>query len=217
MWAKDSRATFVERSPKDRRLSCRKLCWVPLEIKARLVHDFFSLKLTALSGNHEEQVFVLIENTGVQTSGAPWLCICTFICICTLLRIQNLVISISKQLFTKRVCVCVCVCVLVAQSCLTLCSPMDYSLLGSSVHEISQAVILEWVASHVRLFATPWTIAHQAPLSMRFPRREYWSGLPFPSPEDPPNPGIKPGSPASPPLAGKFFTSSTTWEALFNK
>lgn len=40
MWAKDSRTTFVERSPKDRRLSCRKLCWVPLEIKVRLVHDF---------------------------------------------------------------------------------------------------------------------------------------------------------------------------------
>lgn len=106
MWAKDSRKTFVERSPKDRRLNCRKLCWVPLEIKARLVHDFFSLKLIALSGNHEEQIFVLMGNTGVQTSGAPWLCICTFICICTLPRIQNLVISISKQLFTKCVCVC---------------------------------------------------------------------------------------------------------------
>ena len=43
--------------------------------------------------------------------------------------------------------------------------------------------------SHVRLFATPWTIAHQAPPSMGFPRQEYWSGLPFPSPEDLPDPG----------------------------
>ena len=50
--------------------------------------------------------------------------------------------------------------------------------------------------SHVQLFVTPWTIAHQAPLSMGFPRQEYWSGLPFPSPGDLPEPGIKPGCPA---------------------
>ena len=51
--------------------------------------------------------------------------------------------------------------------------------------------------SHVRLFATPWTVAHQAPLSMGFSRQEYWSGLPFPSPGDLPDPGIEPRSPAS--------------------
>ena len=45
--------------------------------------------------------------------------------------------------------------------------------------------------SRVRLFATPWTVAHQAPLSVKFSRQEYWSGLPFPSPGDPPNPGIE--------------------------
>ena len=45
---------------------------------------------------------------------------------------------------------------------------------------------------------TPWTAAHQAPLPMGFPRQEYWSGLPFPSPEDLPNPGIESGSPALP-------------------
>ena len=50
--------------------------------------------------------------------------------------------------------------------------------------------------SHVRLFATPWTVALQAPLSVGFSRQEYWSGLPFPSPGDLPNPGIEPGSPA---------------------
>ena len=50
--------------------------------------------------------------------------------------------------------------------------------------------------SHVQLFATPWTVAHQAPLSMRFSRQEYWSRLPFPSPGDLPNPGIEPRSPA---------------------
>ena len=46
--------------------------------------------------------------------------------------------------------------------------------------------------SHVQFFATPWTIAHQTPLSMVFPRQEYWSGLPFPSPGDLPDPGIEP-------------------------
>ena len=64
-------------------------------------------------------------------------------------------------------------------------------------------------------FAT-WTVAHQVPLSMGFSRQEYWSGLPFPSPGDLPHPGIKPISLMSPALAGKFFTTSTTWEAFNN-
>ena len=50
--------------------------------------------------------------------------------------------------------------------------------------------------SHVRLFVTPWTIDCQAPPSMGFSKQEYWNGLPFPSPGDPPNPGIEPVSPA---------------------
>ena len=50
--------------------------------------------------------------------------------------------------------------------------------------------------NRVRLFATPWTEAHQASPSMGFSRQEYWSGLPFPSPGDLPDPGIEPGSPA---------------------
>ena len=50
--------------------------------------------------------------------------------------------------------------------------------------------------SHVQFFATPWTAAYQAPLCMGFSRQEYWSGLPFPSPGDLPDPRIKPGSPA---------------------
>ena len=50
--------------------------------------------------------------------------------------------------------------------------------------------------SRVRLFATPWTVAHQVPPSMGFSSKEYWSGLPFPSPGDLPDPGIEPGSPA---------------------
>ena len=50
--------------------------------------------------------------------------------------------------------------------------------------------------SYVRLFATPWTITYQVPPSMGFSRQEYWSGLPFPTPGNLPEPGIKPGSPA---------------------
>ena len=84
------------------------------------------------------------------------------------------------------------------QSCLTLCDPIDGSPPGSPVPGILQARTLEWVAisfssawkgrvkvkslSRVRLLATPWTVAHQAPPSMRFSRQEYLSGVPLPSP-----------------------------------
>ena len=84
------------------------------------------------------------------------------------------------------------------QSCPTLCDPIDGSPPGSPVPGILQARTLEWVASsfsnawkwkekvkslsRVRLLATPWTAAYQAPLSMGFSRQEYWSGVPLPSP-----------------------------------
>ena len=87
------------------------------------------------------------------------------------------------------------------QSCQTLCDPIDGSPLGSPVPGILQARTLEWVAisfsngwkwkvkvkllSHVRLLATPRTAAHQALPSMGFSRREYWSGVPLPSPNIP--------------------------------
>ena len=58
--------------------------------------------------------------------------------------------------------------------------------------------------SHVQLFVTPWTIAHQSSLSMGFPRQEYLSGLPFPPPGDLPNSGTEPMSPA---LASRLFTT----------
>ena len=61
--------------------------------------------------------------------------------------------------------------------------------------------------SRVWLFVTPGVIAHQAPLSTGFPRQEYWSGLPFPLPEDLPNPGIEPASPACPALAFENLTT----------
>ena len=62
--------------------------------------------------------------------------------------------------------------------------------------------LLLLLLSHVQLFVTPWTIVHQASLSMGFPRQEYWSGWPFPTPGDLPDPGIEPMSPASPALQG---------------
>ena len=84
------------------------------------------------------------------------------------------------------------------QSCPTLCDPIDGSLPGSPIPGILQARTLEWVAisfsdawkwkvkmkslSRVRLLATPWTAAYQAPPSMGFSRQEYWSGVPLPSP-----------------------------------
>ena len=75
------------------------------------------------------------------------------------------------------------------------------------VCECILACSVAWVMSDS--FATPWTVALQAPLSMGFPRREYWNGLPFPSPGDLLNPGILPESPASPALAGRFFTTES--------
>ena len=114
------------------------------------------------------------------------------------------------------------------QSCLTMCDPIDCNPPGSPVPRILQARTLEWVAisfanawkwkvkvkslSHVRLLVTPWTAAYQAPLSIRFSRQEYWTGLPCSPPEDLPDSGIEPSSLISPALAGGSFTTRTTWE-----
>ena len=72
--------------------------------------------------------------------------------------------------------------------------------------------------SLVQLFATPWTVAYKAPLSMEFSRQEYWSGSPFPSPGDLPKPGIEPRSPAlqadeppGKPAARQEFTATSWW------
>ena len=81
------------------------------------------------------------------------------------------------------VCVCVCVCV--------------------CVHTHVRAL------SHGWLFANPWTVAYQVPLSLGVSRQEYWCELPFPPPGYLPSPGIKPVSPASPALPGRFFTTES--------
>ena len=66
--------------------------------------------------------------------------------------------------------------------------------------------------SHVQLFATLWTVAHQAPLSMGFSKQEYWSGLSFPTARDFPDPEIKPVTIMSPALVGRFFITRATWD-----
>ena len=60
----------------------------------------------------------------------------------------------------------------------------------------------------------PWAVAQQAPLSIEFSRQEYWSGLPCPPPGDLPDPGIKPASPASPELTGRFFTTAPPGKSI---
>ena len=72
--------------------------------------------------------------------------------------------------------------------------------------------VVAWLLSPVLLFATSWTVACQAPLSKGFPREEYWSGLPFPSPRILLNPGVEPTSPA---LAGGLFTAEPPGKPCF--
>ena len=67
--------------------------------------------------------------------------------------------------------------------------------------------------SHVQLFVTLWSLARQAPLSMGFSRREYWSGLPCPPPGDLSHLGMEPASLTSPALAGRFVSTNASWEA----
>ena len=80
-------------------------------------------------------------------------------------------------------------------------------------HRTNIYITMQCHFSHVWLFATPWTVAHQVPLSMGFFSQEDWSWLPFPSPRVLPNSGIEPVSLMSPALAGGFLVTSATWEA----
>ena len=79
------------------------------------------------------------------------------------------------------------------------------------MHPHSKCVLSRF--SCAQLFVTPWTVGPQAPLSMGFSRQEHCSGFPCPHPGDLPNPGIKLTPLMSLALAGKFFITSTTWEA----
>ena len=95
-----------------------------------------------------------------------------------------------------RVCMCVCVRVCV---CVCVCS---------CVHARAKSLQL------CLNFSALWTVARQGPPSMKFSRQEYWNGLPCPPQGDLPDPEIEPASLVSPALAGRFFTTSATWETL---
>ena len=95
----------------------------------------------------------------------------------------------------------------------TLClrSTQSAKNFQTTLNSSSNTALLFSCFSHVWLFPNPTSAAHQASLSMGFPRQEYRSGLPFPSPGDCPNPGIEPECPA---LAGRFFTAEPLMETL---
>ena len=75
-------------------------------------------------------------------------------------------------------------------------NPIEYTFFLSSQRTLSRVKVKVKLLCCVQLFVTPWTVAYLSPQSMEFFRQEYWSGLPFPSPGDLPNPGIEPGSSA---------------------
>ena len=112
-----------------------------------------------------------------------------------------------------------------AKTPLLIPSPLWGRILNPNIHSIAlcvfplsslyflSAVCMLSHFSSVWLFDTLWSAGHQAPLSMGFSRQEYWSGLPCPPSGNVPNSGIEALSPASPALAGGFFTTSATWEA----
>ena len=91
----------------------------------------------------------------------------------------------------------------------------SYSPPSSPSHVTPWSVYRKWKWSPVRLFATPWTVAYQVPPSMGFCRQECWSGLPYPSPGDLPDPGIEPWSPAL--LADALPSEPPGKPKLFNK
>ena len=80
-------------------------------------------------------------------------------------------------------------------------------------HFAHLVVVVVYLLSRVQLFATPWTVAQEAPLSVELCRQEYWSWLPFPPPEDLPDLGIEP---TSPPLSGRFFVHASERKLMYN-
>ena len=116
---------------------------------------------------------------------------------------------VSKVVFNSVLCLCS------DTSNVPLC--FLWYFLPSSYKDLTCRTCMLSHFSCVQFFVTPWTVAHQAPLSMGFSRQKKWSGLPYLLPGDFPNPGVKPMSLTSPALAGGFFTTSTTWEVPSKK
>jgi len=113
------------------------------------------------------------RDAGWAGGGEGGLCVCVCVCVFRCLD--------SAPLKAQRVCVCV---------------QLSRLSIPEGSGSVCVCVCVCWSFSRVRLFETPQNIAHQTSLSMEFYRQEDWSGLPFPSPEELPNPGIQPWSPA---------------------
>ena len=128
-----------------------------------------------------------------EAEGVIWPCLAT-LWNWDLRDKHRTVMMLWLLLLLRCLCVCVCGC---GCGCVQACVS-------------TRALLL----SHVQIFAAPGIVAHQAPLSMGFSRQEYWSELPFPTPEDVPNQGIKPSSLVSPSLAGGFFTTEPSGNLL---
>ena len=144
-----------------------------------------NVAMSVSSAWYYEPQFVIMNNLKPSKSfrnGVP--------CNCPSLRFTNIsillhLLPLSIYLYMCVACVCACVCV-----CVCMCA--------------------QWL-SRVWLFATSWTVAHQAPLSLGFPRQKYWSRFPG----DLPDPGIKPMFPACPALAGGFFTTEPPGKPMY--
>ena len=139
---------------------------------------FYSL----LYPQHSALCLIVVQSIGhVQFFATPWTAACqaslSFAISYSLLKLMSIEL-VMLFLWTNRLAIWSLV-----------------PLFGAHVHSLSR----------VQLFVTPWTVAHQSSLSMGFPRQECWSGLPFPSPGDLPDPGIKPAFSA---LAGDSWPVS---------
>ena len=113
-----------------------------------------------------------------------WIVVWTY---CKISRFNNGLVVMQKNAITVKRCILKC-----------LVMPATYF----QVVKLKQSACVLSCYSHVQLSETPWTVAHQVPLSLGFSRQEYLSGLPCPPPGDPPDPGIKPASLMSPALTG---------------
>ena len=176
--------------------STRRWTSIPQKHMQKLILNIFRNSLYAIA------IYICISF--IIYLNSAWSCVCGQICIYLCIMIQFWKMCVYRQfsaLGNNKFCAYMFNAAAAAakslQSCLTLYNPIDGSPPGS-VPGILQARILEWVAisfsnawkwkmkvkslSHVRLLVTPWTAAYQAPLSMRFSRQEYWSGVPLPSP-----------------------------------
>ena len=150
----------------------------------------FALQISHLENfTHPETWCHILQSLGLRAR--HYFCCC----YCCLRFLGKFKVALDSAIKSKSIHVCVCI-----------------NLIGV----LRKKKMCVWVLSFVPPFLALWTVACQAPLSMAriFSRQEYWSGLPFPTLGDLPDPGFQPVSLVSLALACRFFTTSTTWEAL---